>query len=324
MLNYWGFRFLSYLAGRIPVKVSYLIAGWIGNLLYFVWRRPSRNAIANMRHVLTALEPPRHRFSRVVPGAMKRRAHTLARLSLRNYARFVVEVMRYNSLSPAKITALADINGWENLDRVMAQGRGAIVTSYHFGNWDYAGAMLNHRYPNRAYGVVDTLEPPGLDAEINGRREGNGMRLIRLNSTSMRQIFTALKEKNIVILMLDVPSPDDGIAVNFFGGRAYFPPGPAAISLKTGIPIVPGYAVRSKELGRFIGVIEPPIEYTPTGDKQHDIQALTQLMVNRMEATVTKHPEQWYMFQPMWPQDRVTDEESDEEVSEDLPQQQLA
>ena len=73
MLNYWGFRFLSHLAGRLPVRVSYLIADWIGNLLYFVWRRPSRNAVANMRHVLTALEPPRRRFARIVPGAMKRR-----------------------------------------------------------------------------------------------------------------------------------------------------------------------------------------------------------------------------------------------------------
>lgn len=322
MLNYWGFRFLSFLAGLLPVRLSYLIADWIGNLLYFTWRRPSRNAVANMRHVLTALEPRRHRFSRIVPGALKRRAQTLARRSLRNYARFVVEVMRYNSLSPEKITSLADTSGWENIEAALAQGNGALVISYHFGNWDYAGAMLNYRYPNRTYGLADTLEPPGLDAEINGRREATGMRIIRLNNASMRQIFTALKEKNLVILLLDVPSPDDGIAVNFFGGRAYFPPGPAAISLKTGAPIVPGYAIRSKELGRFVGVIEPVVEYQPTDDKQHDIQALTQLMVNRMEATVTKYPDQWYMFRPMWPQDEMTDAESDEEVAEELPQQQ--
>jgi lauroyl/myristoyl acyltransferase len=322
MLNYWGFRFLSYLAGQLPIRLSYLIADWVGNILYFVWRRPSRNAVANMRHVLTALEPSRRGFSRIVPGPMTRRAQTLARRSLRNYARFIVEVMRYNSLSSRKIASLTDVRGWQNIEAALAKGKGAIVISYHFGNWDYAGATLNHRYPNRTYCLADTLEPPGLDAEVNGRREAAGMRIIRLNNTSMRQIFTALKEKNLVILLLDVPSPDDGIAVNFFGGRAFFPPGPAAISLKTGAPIVPGYAVRSKELGRFSGVIEPAVEYTPIDDKQQDIQALTQLVVNRMEATVRKHPDQWYMFRPMWPQDEMSDEESNAEVTEELSQQQ--
>jgi lauroyl/myristoyl acyltransferase len=324
MINYWGFRFLSWLAGKLPVRLAYLLADWIGNILYFVWRRPSRNAVANMRHVLTALEPSRRRLARIVPGMMKRRAQTLARRSLRNYARFVVEVMRYGSLTPAQITALTDTTGWEHIEAALAKGRGAIVISYHFGNWDYAGAILTNRYPGRTYCIADTLEPPALDVEVNGRREAAGMRIIRLSPTSMRQIFTALKEKNLVILLLDVPSPDDGIPTTFFGGRAYFPPGPAAISLKTGAPIIPGYALRSKELGRFVGTIEAAIEYEPTGDKQHDIAALTQLLVNRMEATVRQHPDQWYMFQPMWPQDRFTDEEGDEEVSEELPQQQLA
>lgn len=319
MLNYWGFRCLSWLAGKLPARLVYLLADWIGNILYYTWRRPSRNAVGNMRHVITALTPVRKR----IPGFATRRAQTLARLSLRNYARFVVEIMRYNWLTPKQITDMTQVGGWENLDAALAQDRGAIIISYHYGNWDYAGAVLNHRYPNRTYALVDTLEPPGLDFEINGRREKNGMKIIRLNNTSMRQIFTALRDKNLVILLLDIPSPDDGIAVNFFNGRAYFPPGPAAISLKTGAPIIPGWAVRSKKLGRFEGAIEPMLEYEPTGDKEADIKHLTQLAVNRLESAVMRHPEQWYMFRPMWPQDRDTDEQG-EPVTEEAPQQQLA
>ena len=51
------------------------------------------------------------------------------------------------------------------------------------------------------------------------------------------------------------------------------------------------------------GAFEPPIEYEPllAGDKERDIQIITQEIVSHMEDVIRRYPDQWYMFRQMWP-----------------------
>ena len=80
-------------------------------------------------------------------------------------------------------------------------------------------------------------------------------------------------------------------------------PKQAAIARKTGAAIVVGYCARRRNDKTFYGVFEKPVEYEHllTGDKEHDIQAITQQIVSRMEAIIRRHPDQWFMFRQMWP-----------------------
>ncbi|MDQ6748586.1 MAG: hypothetical protein M3010_10855, partial [Candidatus Dormibacteraeota bacterium] len=42
------------------------------------------------------------------------------------------------------------------------------------------------------------------------------------------------------------------------------------------------------------------IEFDPTGDRDADVAALAQVIMDRFEPELLRHPEQWYLFSPMW------------------------
>src|SRR5947208_15495280 len=117
------------------------------------------------------------------------------------------------------------------------------------------------------------------------------MNIIKLEAGSLKQIFSALKHNQIVLLMFDRPAPDEGVPVQFFGETAWLPAGPAAIALKTGAAIVVGYCARRRGDKTFHGAFEEPTEYEHllTGNKERDIQIITQEIASSMEAAIRRH-----------------------------------
>jgi KDO2-lipid IV(A) lauroyltransferase len=288
--RYWSFRTVSYVSGKVPLKLSYWVGSVVGDVVYLTWKRHSGNAVSNMRRVLGE-------------SADWRAVKLAARDSFRNYAKTLVDFLRFPHLDVHDIRrAIPRQHGWENLDAALARGKGVIVVTGHIGNWDLAGALMGtHGLPLNA--VADTFEPKKIDDLVNGTREKYGIKIIKLEAGSLKQIFTALKHNEMVLLLFDKPEPEQGVPVQFFGETAWVPAGPAAIARKTGAAIVVGYCVRRPGDKTFHGVFEEPIEYESllTGDKEHDVQTITQQIVNRMEAIIRRHPDQWYMFRPMWP-----------------------
>jgi hypothetical protein len=120
----------------------------------------------------------------------------------------------------------------------------------------------------------------------------------------VRQLLAALKRNELVILHVDRPVPGEGVEVQFFGESAWVPSGPATIALKTGAAIVPGYFIRDPNNRHgFVGAFSAPIDYQAflTGDKERDIQRISQEIMAYMDDVIREHPTQWYMFRRMWP-----------------------
>lgn len=289
--KYYLFRGVSWLTAHIPRRVSYPVGNLIGDFIYFTWKRHSANAVSNMRRVLG-------------PEASWQTVKRAARQSFRNYALTIVDFLRFPYLHKLDVSKVVPIReGIHYLFKAREGGKGALVITGHIGNWDMAGAVfLSYGLPLHA--VSETHEPQKMDDLVNGTREKAGMKIIRLETNSLRQIFTALKHNEAVTILFDKPEgPSEGVPVQFFGETAYVPGGPAAIALKTRAAVVVGYCVRRPGKRTFMGVVEPLIEYEHllNGNKEHDIQAITQAIVSKMEEVIRRHPDQWYMFREMWP-----------------------
>ena len=297
-LKYWSFRITSYLSGKVPLRFAYWVGAIVGDVVYLTWKKHSANAVSNMRRVMGE-----HADWQVVKET--------ARDSFRNYAKTLVDFLRFPHLDHEEITRSIDTEyGWENLEKARSKGKGVIAITGHIGNWDLAAALLGSRgLPLNA--LADTFEPKKMDDLINGTREKNGMKIIRLETGSLKNIFSALKRNEIVLLLFDRPQPNEGVSVKFFGETAWLPEGPAAIALKTRAAIIVGYCARNRGDKRFHGEFEPPIEYEHllTGDKERDIQIITQEIVTRMEDIIRQYPDQWYMFRQMWPRTKHHDAE---------------
>ncbi|MEO8287559.1 MAG: lysophospholipid acyltransferase family protein [Chloroflexota bacterium] len=297
--KYYFYRGTSWVASKVPVRFSYAVASLVGDFVYLTWKRHSANAVSNMRRVLG-------------PTASWQTVKRLSRNSFRNYCKTMVDFLRFPYLDANDITKAVPIRyGIEHLQEANRKGSGTLIISGHFGNWDIAGAiMLSYGLPLNA--VSESYEPKKIDDLVNGTREKAGIKIIRLETHSLRQIFTALKKNEAVTILFDRPEPTtEGVPVQFFGETAYVPAGPAAIAIKTKASILVGYCVRMPGNKTFYGAVEPPIEFESllTGNKEADIQIVTQQYVSRMEQVIRRHPDQWYMFREMWPRTEEHDAE---------------
>jgi KDO2-lipid IV(A) lauroyltransferase len=288
MWQYWSFRAARWVAARVPRWLGYRAAA-LGGELYF-WLNPghSHKAVENYAVVLAD-----------EVGAA--RVRLLARQSFRNYAKSLFDFFRQASIDPDLYEADAVITGWDYLDDALAQGRGAIVVTPHFGNWDLAGGLVAARgYPFAV--LADTFSPPEVDTLVRESRARLGFASIPLNSGSLRRTLTLLRRNQTVAFVCDRPQREGGVEVSFFGQRAWLPGGPARFALRSGASMIFGYVVRRPGDHTFHGAFEPLEAYTPTGDEAADVRALTQAWVRKLEVLLRQYPDQWYMFRQMWPE----------------------
>src|SRR5207249_3830386 len=116
-------------------------------------------------------------------------------------------------------------------------GRGTILLSGHYGCVELLGAWIGRRHPVDF--VEKPLSNPAVDA-IHARLIAEaGVGYIPLGAGA-RRIFSALRANRCVAMVADQDARRDGVFVPFMGRPSSTPVGPAAISLRTGAPIVMG------------------------------------------------------------------------------------
>jgi KDO2-lipid IV(A) lauroyltransferase len=233
------------------------------------------------------------------------RARALARRSWRNYGRYVSEFFYLpNTTATAILAHVHDTTptpGWRGgLDVATAPGRGLLVATAHFGNWDAAGVVMGSHMPIHV--IAETFPDPQLNELVQRQRKALGMTVIPMERTP-RRILRVLQEHGAVATPVDRPLPaGEGVPVTFFGRRCYVPGGIAQLALKTGAAIVCGFAWYDEAYTEtYYTYVAPPILPVSTGDRQADAIALTQRIYDVIAEMVRQHPTQWYMFRPFWP-----------------------
>jgi KDO2-lipid IV(A) lauroyltransferase len=145
--------------------------------------------------------------------------------------------------------------------------------------------------------VVEALKPPELFNWFAELRRSQGFTVIPLTRTAGLSVVRALRANQIVALVSDRDIAGGGVEVEFFGERTTLPPGPAALASRFGAPLLPT-AVYFDGAGHH-AVVRPPLPLV--GDTATDTQALAY----ELEDLIRAAPEQWHLFQPNWPSDRL-------------------
>jgi Kdo2-lipid IVA lauroyltransferase/acyltransferase len=212
----------------------------------------------------------------------------------RELGRVVAEYAHLDRLARAPLgEVFVETAGIEALDRL--RGRGAILMSGHFSNFELMGAMVGRLNPVDF--LVKPLSNTGVERLIAGRRAEAGVGCIS-TSEGTRGVYQALDAGRWVAILADQDARQRGLFVPFLGRPASTPAGPARVSLKTGAPIVMGFAVRRPD-GRFDLQVEGPLEL----DEPKAPDAVLRLTAKHtavLETRVRAHPELWFWLHRRW------------------------
>lgn len=280
-----GYKSMSAVLAFTPPAISRVAIGGGSQLSYLAWPAKRRFSNVNFGHVL-GLPPSDLRVTR------------LALRAYREYARYMVELMR---LPSRPLDELADGLEGDGADRIGAVWQAGehpvIVVAGHIGNNEAVAAALARR-GYAANVVADDSAFPEIFEILRQQRESWGVHVIPWRN--LRELFTVLRRKEIVALLVDWGYRSDGIPVRLFDAWTTLPAGPAVLAAKTGALIAP-MAVRRTPGGKFR--VESDEPFGVPSSNPADLARATQRIATALEAAIRAAPSQWYSFKPVWPTD---------------------
>ncbi|MBW2363611.1 MAG: lysophospholipid acyltransferase family protein [Deltaproteobacteria bacterium] len=187
--------------------------------------------------------------------------------------------------------------GFHHLENALSKGKGVIVLTGHFGNWEIGGAWLAQK--GVPFKVVGTpLYDPRLDEIlVNGRNRAGYKNIAR--STGTREIIRSLKNNSVLALLVDLDTKVEGVFVNFFNKPAHTATGPVILSQKYSSPIVPVFIRLCDDLTYCVS-FEKEIDLVNTGCEKDDLIANTQKLSDIYEKVIRQYPEQWIWMHERW------------------------
>jgi len=280
---YLGFQGLRGVAQVLPFGASRVVGGALGLAAYGILGAQRRLTEDHLAYA----------FGESLTPSQRRR---VARRVFTNLGRSAVEWLQLPRLSSNDLQRLVASDGVKHLRRAIKQGRGAILLTAHFGNWEvippyiislgFKGGVLARRlrYPEYESFIVSMRGAKGIPTFTRG---------------SLKEVATLLRANQIIGMLPDQDIDSvDGVFVNFFGHPAYTPIGPAALSLMTGSPILPCFLIR--EGAGFRLVIEPPLSAPQAADRTQALTLLTQAWSAVIESYVRRYPDHWVWMHRRW------------------------
>lgn len=283
MIYYLIYKIGIFVALHLPLKWAYRVAIFVSDLHYLFAGKDRANVAANLRAIF--------------PNKSLSEIRSIRLAMARNFAKYLADFFRFTLLEKEDIKKMVEIEGLHYIDEALVKGKGAIILTAHIGNWELAGVAVGLLgYPLAAVALPHRHK--SVDNFFNSQRQRKRMMVIPLGRAA-RHCLNFLHGNKIIALAGDRVFNTTGILLDFFGLPTHLPEGPAAFSLKTGAPIIPGFMTRNPD-DTFKLIFEKPIEFHPCGDKDKDIIQLTSKCKAIIEDYIRRYPEQWFMFRKFW------------------------
>lgn len=283
ILTYWVYRLAERVINALPRGVVLPIAAAFGNVAYDL-AGPKRDVIHdNLAHPL-----------RLAPD--DRRVKRAARRAFRNYAKYLVDMMRIGEMTEAEAAALVEIANFEILAEARAEGKGVLLCTVHIGGMDLIGPGLK-RLGESLHVVADDTTYGRLYDHMAAARAKQHVFLIGWRN--LRGLFRALREERNLVLFCDGGYRPGDVPVELCGEATTLPIGPATLAAKTGAPMLP-VACRRLPDDRFSTRGLPLIHCASTTPAE--VHRATQALADELGQVIAEDPGQWYMFRPVWPQ----------------------
>jgi KDO2-lipid IV(A) lauroyltransferase len=237
-------------------------------------------------------------LSLAFPELSKNQVKKIAYENYLSVAITFLEIFGVSKIDKQTIIDLFTVNDFDFIKRKVDENKGLIFLTAHLGNWEL-GAIAAGLYFNQGINVLVKKQKNLFVAEwLSGIRQKFGNRQVFLG-VSVRELYSAIKNKKVVGVVGDQRGTKDGVVVNFFGRPTYTFPGTASIALKTNCTVLVFICVRNKN-GKYDSICEEIVVQVLKGTKEEKIQEFNQKYMSILEKTIRKYPDQWLWMHNIW------------------------
>jgi len=284
MFEYLMYLAAVFIASVFPLKILYWIARRVADLHHLFDRRGREAVEANLR-VITA--------GKLSEKDLKK----AGKQTYYHFSLYLAEFFRTKMLSKEYFDTHVEVVGTENVDKALEKGRGVIITSVHFSNWELGLHYFCSRgYPS--YVIVASHRNKRVNDLFLNPRVAAGARPISTKD-AIEGGYKALKDNGILILLADRVTTKGGIEKNFFGRPATLPKGPAKFAVGARAPLVPAHMMRNPD-NTFVLTFEKPIYTDDMPDNEESVSKLMDTYIERFEELIGRDPAQYSVFFRIW------------------------
>jgi predicted LPLAT superfamily acyltransferase len=210
-----------------------------------------------------------------------------------------------------------EVHGYDELDRVAEEGRGAIFLGSHLGNFDSMRLLAHHRSPIAVHVLMYVEHAERINsilrqlpgAEVEGRPPPQVISITPGSVQHALAVRAKIQRGEVVAILADRVHPDevDRVAhVEFLGHTAPLPVGPFLLAGTLRCPVLMMTSLRTGP-GRYDIYVErlgDPLE-VPRGRRHEAVAEHAQDFARRLERHVLRAPHQWFNFFSFWEEDRA-------------------
>lgn len=254
----------------------------------------SRLAGAATGFAVRYLPPFRRRvdegLSRVYPDMGASEKSSIAGQVGRNMGRTLTEILHNKDFARHVERFSATGPGIDALRQAKENGKGAIIVSAHFGQWEAIRHWLKANGMETGAVYRENSNPYYEPRFLAGIREG-GAPIVPRGASGAMQMVRHIKKGGFFAILADQYqhfAPE----IPFLGHATSTTTSPAELALKFDVPMVPAFGLRVRKNEVDI-TFEAPIEPS-------DPTTMMAAYNDRVGAWINAHPGQWYWLHKRW------------------------
>lgn len=204
-----------------------------------------------------------------------------------------IDTYDFNSSNPK-----VSYSNIELIGKAKKQGRGVILLSGHFGNWELLAYSAGELIKETIHLVIKFQMNPYTDKYLRNLRQRSGNQLIDMNRAGMT-LVKGIKHNDIVALLTDQRAgKNEGLVLDFLGRPARTYKAPALLALKFNTPMIVGFAIRDKSGNYNVDLVE--VDHSDLDDNNEGVEELTKRYLILLENAIEKNPGHWAWQHNRW------------------------
>jgi len=281
-IEYYALKIFMFFIFLIPVRFTKPIAIVISKIAYtFI---PIRK-----KHIINSLKE-------AFPLKNDEEILQITKDVYRQFAITIMEMIFFNKLKKEQLKYAINIENIYLIEKAYKAGKGCILLSAHFGNWELLAKSFAQRHSMSV--IVAGQENYLVDKLINDLRTTNGYNTIYKDKSVAKKVLKALKQNDFVAILGDQDANKQGVFVPFFGRLASTAKGPAVFALKAKCPVYTAFCVRLAD-----GTYKATVEEIKIPENMPESEAVEYIMAEYnkvLQSYVEKYPSLWFWFHRRW------------------------